>query len=518
MLFVKLGAVVLGSFLAKIAATWCLSAALEDIQSSWKLALFEAQLNRDMQHYDASSSSAETISRVSSEVREIKSTLRRVITTGITAAAQTAGGLASLFMISPQLTTGLGAVLIPAVWLANTLGSSLRSQSSKSHAAVAEADSHAAEALSSIRTVRACTAEEEELQRYEAKVGRAAEHSLWLSRGVGMFDAAMGLGVYSIVAGLLAAGASLVGTGDLQAADLAGYMLQAVRLQGSLGALSMTASKLNQASGSASKVVEVLEDTPTVNAKGGVKWKPLRGDITFKDVHFTYPSRPDDPVLKGMSFSIPSGKTVALVGTSGAGKSTILSLLERFYAADEGSILIDGREISHIDARWLRSRTAVVPQSPTLFGGLTIDENVRYGNPAASANDVTAALASADCQFVESLPKGRHTLVGERGVSLSGGQRQRLAIARALLREPSILCLDEYTSALDAHTEENLASSIASLAHSKTCIIIAHRLATVKSSDLILVLQHGKVVEQGSHVQLVQDAGPYADMVKKQLL
>jgi ABC-type multidrug transport system fused ATPase/permease subunit len=219
-----------------------------------------------------------------------------------------------------------------------------------------------------------------------------------------------------------------------------------------------------------------------------------------------------------MSFDIPAGKTIALVGTSGAGKSTILSLLERFYAADEGSILIDGRDISHIDARWLRSRTAVVPQTPTLFGGLSVDDNVRYGNPAASNEDVSAALKAADCAFVDSLPKGRHTLVGERGVSLSGGQRQRLAIARALLREPSILCLDEYTSALDAHTEESLATSISQLAHSKTCIIIAHRLATVKSADIILVLRDGGVIEQGSHAQLIKQGGHYADMVKKQLL
>lgn len=517
-LLLKLGAVVLGGFLARIASTWCLSASLEDVQASWRQAVFAALLARDMAAFDGASSSAETIARVAGEVRELKSTLRRVVDSGIVAAAQAAGGLASLFWLSPQLTVGLGGILLPAVALANVLGSHLRVLSRDVHAAHAAADAQAAEALGNIRTVRACTAEGEEFDRYAAKVQDAAEKSLWLSRAAGLFQGSVGLGVYGILGGLLAGGQSLVQAGALSPSDLGAYMMQAVRLQSSISHLSAMGTRVAKAMGSAHRIAEALEDRPIVNAPGGATWKPLRGDLTFHDVHFTYPTRAAVPVLRGMSFTVPAGSTVALVGSSGAGKSTVLSMLQRFYAPDAGSITVDGRELSHVDMQWLRGRTAVVPQSPTLFGELTIEENVRYGNPGATHADVQAALAAADCGFVDSLPQGRHTRIAERGVALSGGQRQRLAIARALLREPVLLCLDEFTSAQDAATEETLQAALAAVAASKTCIIIAHRLATVKRADKILFLKDGAVAEQGTHEELVAANGLYADMVRRQQL
>lgn len=273
-----------------------------------------------------------------------------------------------------------------------------------------------------------------------------------------------------------------------------------------------------KAIGASERMFEILDQHPSIPLEGGTKLDTIRGDITFRDVHFTYPTRSEVPVLQGFTLDIHAGDSIAIVGESGSGKSTIASLLSRLYDVNTGSITIDGHDIRSFDPTWLRDNIGVVSQEPVIFD-LSIRDNIAYGsNREVSDEEImqAAKMAHAD-MFINELPEGYNTLVGERGVTLSGGQKQRLAIARVLLKDPKILILDESTSSLDAKSENLIQDTVEKLMLSRTTIVIAHRLSTIKSAKRIVVLDEGRVSESGSHSELFQSNGRYKDLVMRQM-
>jgi ATP-binding cassette subfamily B protein len=330
-----------------------------------------------------------------------------------------------------------------------------------------------------------------------------------------------GTGIFLVsasVVGVLWYGAQDVLSGAMTGGRLSQFVLYAVFAASSLGQLSEVYGELAQAAGAAERLGEILAAKPAVETLPNPKPlpEPPLGTVAFEDVRFSYPTRAEQPALHGLNFRVGSGERVALVGPSGAGKSTVLQLLLRFYDPQGGTILVDGVPVSQADPFALRSRMSLVPQEPTIFATSVLD-NIRYGRPDATEDEVhrAAVLASAD-GFIQALPRGYQTLIGERGVTLSGGQRQRLAIARAILKDAPILLLDEATSALDAESERKVQTALDHLMEGRTTLVIAHRLATVRSADRILVMDQGQVVEEGTHDALLARGGLYARLARLQ--
>jgi ATP-binding cassette subfamily B protein len=313
-------------------------------------------------------------------------------------------------------------------------------------------------------------------------------------------------------------GAQGVLAGTMSAGQLSQFVLYAVFGASALGQLSEVYGELAQAAGAAERLGEILAAQPVVRAPPEPRSLPLpaRGEVAFEAVRFTYPTRPEHAALDGVGFTVARGERVALVGPSGAGKTTILQLLLRFYDPEAGTVRVDGVDIASVDPGALRQRLSLVPQDPTVFSG-TVAENIRYGRPEAGEAEIrrAAELAHAD-GFIRALPQGYGTMVGERGVTLSGGQRQRVAIARAILKDAPILLLDEATSALDAESERAVQTALDTLMRGRTTLVIAHRLATIRAADRILVLDGGRIVEQGTHESLLADGALYAQLAALQ--
>jgi ATP-binding cassette subfamily B protein len=324
--------------------------------------------------------------------------------------------------------------------------------------------------------------------------------------------------VSASVVGVLWYGAQDVLAGTMTGGRLSQFVLYAVFAASSLGQLSEVYGELAQAAGAAERLGEILEAKPAVAAPARPKPlpEPPLGTVAFENVRFAYPTRAEQPALHGLSFGMRAGERVALVGPSGSGKSTVLQLLLRFYDPQSGRILVDGAPIVEADPAAVRRRMALVPQEPTIFA-TSVLENIRYGRLDADEGQVrrAAALASAD-DFIQALPQGYHTVIGERGVTLSGGQRQRMAIARAILKDAPILLLDEATSALDAESERSVQEALDRLMQGRTTLVIAHRLATIRSADRILVLEAGRIVEEGTHDTLLDRSGLYARLARLQ--
>ena len=310
-------------------------------------------------------------------------------------------------------------------------------------------------------------------------------------------------------------GASLVGSGAMSVGELVSFVLYTTFIGGSIAGLGDIYGQVQKAIGSSERVLEILEEEPEF--AGGDVALDFNGKIDFINIHFHYPTRPEVEVLKGLSFHVNPGEKVALAGHSGAGKSTIIQLLLRFYEIQGGQILVDDKNITNWDLQALRGKVGMVPQEVLLFGG-SIRENIAYAKPDASEEEIILAAKKANAwQFISQFPEGLDTLVGERGVKLSGGQRQRVAIARAILKDPSILILDEATSSLDAESESLVQEALDELMKGRTTIIIAHRLATIRKVDRIYVLKDGEIIEEGNHQDLLKkDEGFYANLVRLQ--
>ncbi|XP_074841486.1 mitochondrial potassium channel ATP-binding subunit [Carettochelys insculpta] len=490
----------------------------ERVASSMRKALFASLLRQDVAFFDANRT-GQLVNRLTADVQEFKSSFKLIISQGLRSVTQTVGCFVSLYLLSPKLT-GLLLVVVPSLVGAGALiGSLLRSLSRQAQEQVAKATAVADEALGNVRTVRAFAMEDREVALYSREV----EQSSWLSEklglGIAVFQGLSNMVLNGIVLGTIFVGGSLMAGDELSPGDLMSFLVASQTVQRSLANISILFGQVVRGLSAGARVFEFMTQEPTVSlcGEGQIPSHALLGRICFQDVCFSYPTRPGYPVLKNFSLTLPPCKTVALVGESGGGKSTVAALLERFYEPTQGTITLDGCDLCRLDPSWLRGQViGFISQEPTLFG-TTILENIRFGKPGASDAEVYAAaqLANAD-SFIRSFPQGYGTVVGERGVTLSGGQKQRVAIARALIKDPAVLILDEATSALDAESEQVVQEALERAMAGRTVLVIAHRLSTIQAAHLIVVLARGRVAEAGTHTELLRRGGLYAELIRRQ--
>ena len=428
------------------------------------------------------------------------------------------GGAAMLAVTSLKLTA-LVAVLVPAVVVPLVaFGRRVRRLSRAAQDRLADVGAHGEESLNAVRTVQAFNHEPVDRRAFAGRVEAAFSTSVARVRARAWLTALAMTAVFSAVALVFWVGGRDVLAGELSGGALAQFVFFAVVVAGAFGSISEIYGDLQRAAGATERLLDLLDMTPDVAAPPNPTTlpQPAAGAVAFEDVTFRYPSRPDDPALAGIDLAIRPGERVALVGPSGAGKTTMFQLLLRFYDPESGQVRIDGVALRDADPRCVRARIAVVPQEPVIFAA-DAWENIRYGRPGASDREVRAAArAAAAEEFLDRLPRGFDSFLGEKGVRLSGGQRQRVAIARAILRDPAILLFDEATSALDSENERLVQSALDRLMAGRTTLAIAHRLATVRSADRIVVLNRGRIVEAGDHDGLMGEGGLYARLAAPQ--
>jgi ATP-binding cassette subfamily B protein len=462
--------------------------------------------------------SGEIVSRLAADTTQVKSAVGATASLALRNAILGLGALAMMVFTSPKLS-GLVIAAIPVIVLPLVaFGRSVRRKSRMAQDTLAQATAYASEQIGAVRTLQAFTNEKLVTGRFTAAVDaafEAARSSVFARSFLTFFAIFM---IFSSVVAVLWFGSRDVLAGTISAGTLSQFLLYSVFAAGALGALSEVWSELSQAAGAAERLTEILAEEPTIQAPADPLPLPAiaKGAISFDDVSFSYPARPDRAAVHGLSFQVKPGETVAIVGPSGAGKSTVFSLILRFYDPETGRIVIDGVDLREADPAAIRARIAIVPQDVTIFAASAAD-NIGFGRPGASEAEIEAAAkdALAD-EFILKLEKGYDSQVGERGVTLSGGQRQRIAIARAILRDAPILLLDEATSALDAESETLVQTALERLMRGRTTIVIAHRLATVLKADRILVMDGGRIVEEGTHQSLVAKGGTYARLAKLQ--
>ncbi len=460
----------------------------------------------------------EVLSRITTDTTLILSVIGSSVSIALRNLLILLGGMVLLFVTSPKLA-GMVLLIVPAIVVPIViLGRRLRVLSRENQDWIAASSGNASEALLSVQTVQAYTHEAPS----RATFADVTEKSFVAARKRIGTRAVMTVIVISLVfagiVGVLWVGARDVRADMMTVGELVQFVIYAVMVAGAVGALSEIWGELQRAAGATERLVELLEaqDAVTDPALPLSMATPVRGEVSFTNVLFHYPARPETAALGGVSFEVKPGETVALVGPSGAGKTTVIQLLLRFYDPDSGTIAIDGQDLASMGRSDFRKHLALVPQDPVIFAA-TARDNIRFGRPDASDADIEAAArAAAAHDFLAALPDGYDTYVGERGVMLSGGQKQRIAIARAILRDAPILLLDEATSALDAESERAVQEAVETLSEGRTTLVVAHRLATVKKADRILVFEDGQIVASGSHDELVADGGLYARLARLQ--
>ncbi len=428
------------------------------------------------------------------------------------------GGLALLVVTSAKLT-GLVVLVVPLVLVPILFfGRKVRGLSRASQDRVADVGAYAEESLGAIRTVQAFGHEGIDRERFGARVESAFATAVRRIRARALLTSIVIVMVFGAVSVILWIGGHDVLLGRISAGELSAFVFYAVVVASAAGAISEVIGDLQRAAGATERLMELLvtESDIAVPAHPQALPEPARGEVSFIQVGFQYPARPEFAALDDLSFSAAPGEKIAIVGPSGAGKTTVFQLLLRFYDPQSGRVLLDGVDLREVDPGAARARIALVPQEPVMFSA-DAWENIRYGRPEASDDEVRdAARAAAALEFLEELPEGLNTFLGEKGVRLSGGQRQRLAIARAILRDPPVLLLDEATSALDAESERAVQQALDQLMAGRTTLVIAHRLATVLKADRILVIDRGRIVETGTHAELTAKGGLYARLAALQ--
>ena len=498
---------------------YSLSCVGERLAMTMREDLFASILRQDVAFYDAHKS-GEIMSRLTTDIQEFKSSFKQVISMGLRSMAQTVGSTISLYMISPEMTGATLLVLPAVIGVGTFLGAYLRSMSKEAQKQTAKASGVADECVSNIRTVRAFAMEDEEVYRYKKELDAARRLNERLGLGIGLFQGGVNLFLNGVVLGTLYYGGYLLSNQQVTPGDLMSFLVATQTIQRSLGQMSLLFGQMIKGMSAGGRVLEYTAMKPSIPMKGGdtIPFHSLFGDIEFQNVDFRYPTRPDQKILSNFSIKIPAGQMVALVGSSGGGKSTIAALVERFYDCDSGQITLDGKNLKTLDPSWLRGRAiGYISQEPVLFAN-SILENIRYGRPSATNEEVIEAAKAANAHtFISGFPSGYSTILGERGVTLSGGQRQRIAIARAIVKQPSILILDEATSALDAESEKIVQEALDNVCKGKTVLVIAHRLSTIRHANMIAVISGGKVVETGTHDQLKnKKEGIYSYLIRQQ--
>uniref|UniRef100_A0A8C6LWL0 Mitochondrial potassium channel ATP-binding subunit n=1 Tax=Nothobranchius furzeri TaxID=105023 RepID=A0A8C6LWL0_NOTFU len=472
----------------------------ERVAADMRKTLFASLLRQDVAFFDANKT-GQLVNRLTADIQEFKSSFKLVISQGLRSITQTIGCFVSLYIISPKLT-GLTVIVLPCLVGAGALiGSFLRKLSRLAQEQVAKATGVADEALGNVRTVKAFAMEERELQYVDSHLDKSCEMNENLGTGIAIFQGLSNMALNCIVLGTIFAGGTLISSNEMSPGDLMSFLVVVRGIS------------------SGARVFEYLSLQPTILLCGGgrIPYHSLTGRVDFLNISFSYPTRPGHEVLKKFNLTLPPCKTVAVVGESGGGKSTVAALLERFYDPTSGVVMLDGLDIRTLDLSWLRGQViGFINQEPVLFGS-SIMENIRFGKPDATDAEVISAAKQANAhRFITSFPDGYNTTVGERGVTLSGGQKQRIAIARALIKNPSILVLDEATSALDAESERVVQEALDRATRGRTVLIIAHRLSTIQGADLICVMSNGRVVEAGTHLELLGKGGLYSDLIRRQ--
>ena len=460
----------------------------------------------------------EIVSRLTADTTQIKSAVGASVSIALRNLLLFLGGAAMMVVTSPRLSLFvLGAIPIIVLPLVG-FGRVVRRRGRAAQDTLAEASGYADELIGAVRTLQAFTNEKLAQSRFSAAVEGAFAAARDATKARGVLTAVVIFLVFASIVVVLWVGAQDVLAGHITPGRLGQFVLYAVFAAGGLSELSQVWGEIAQASGAAERLFEILDVEPQIKAppRPLALPTPARGAVEFKDVSFEYPGRANAPVLNHVSFRVAPGEKLALVGPSGAGKSTVFQLIQRFYDPVAGAVSFDGVTVTDVDPAALRLRIALVPQDAVIFG-TSVKENIRFGRLDATDGEIEKAAAAAHASdFIRRLPDGYETQVGERGVTLSGGQRQRIAIARAILREAPLLLLDEATSSLDAESETLVQQALSELMRNRTSIVIAHRFATVQNCDRILVIDRGRIVEEGTHASLASSGGLYARLAKLQ--
>ena len=489
----------------------------ERVSADIRLAVFNHVITLHPSYFETNGS-GDIMSRITTDTTLLQSIIGSSFSMAIRSALMLAGALVMLFATNIKLTLvvliSVPFILVPILFY----GRKVRKLSRKSQDSMADVGSYAGEAIEHIKTVQSYTHEQQDKHAFSEEVEKSFTIGRRRIQQRATLIAGVILIVFGAITGMLWVGGSDVIKGTMSGGDLAAFVFYAILVASSLATISEVLGELQRAAGATERLIEILQVESHILplVENAISAEELTAQITFKAVSFNYPSRPDQAATQALNLTAEQGKVLALVGPSGAGKTTLFELLQRFYDPQAGCITLGGTDIRHLDPQDLRQQMALVPQQPALFSN-NVFHNIRYGKPEASDEEVISAAKKAHAhEFIIKLPEGYNSFLGERGVRLSGGQRQRIAIARAILKDPHILLLDEATSALDSESEHQLQQGLQELMRNRTTIIIAHRLSTIQHADYIAVLDQGRLIDKGDHQSLLQTCDLYQRLVERQ--